>query len=707
MYHLKYPNGKTEGPYGSLDGATTDANTLLSESVPFINIVNQDGWIVGTVGVEATDKSKNVPNAADKGKEYSTAKNRMGSDELVTKVGKSKKHVLNELPIINPKDGRTGGRRGKLADAGLDLAITGDETSLPDTHTESKHPSPGQRLTQMTRRKRNINETVQDFKGVSGEYMVGMNNMAFDLGQNSKMTNTGGQFEEAGESTHGEPDDGIQTKGDATSKLGQNNKIKNKGGSWESEKEPGTAEPNDGIQKPHKGNMAKELGQNSQQKNKGGQWETLSGPKYGNVNETWSPSNIANLMEGEDINLQQLFNEFARGSNVISRVDFEEVCRHHNGGASIPQPLFESLLDNNSEFIFHENQDYQGLFYTKEYVNEGVGGMVGSAAGAAAGGPMGAMTGKSLGDSADDMMSNEEEDMDMGMDESLAGMAGAAAGSLAGPAGAAAGGAAGDMMSGEEEEMDEDMYPPDDEHADQASYQANMGMADGYEDDAMGMQPGHDFQGGPGQEQGPGMMGQDPMGGMNSAGMPGMPPGGGLPQMGGLPPEARNGVMDFNVTGIANSMGDGELDGFMGNGMGGGAGSMGGGCACPACGGSGMAQGEGEGGEEFGGGGGEYGGGEEEVDECDSGCQMGEDNRPEMGMPGDNMPGQPGGGRSTQGQHDQMGSGAGPRPSKPGAHRFGSDAGQFGGGSHDVGGDGDDEDMEETMDKMGMQHGAM
>jgi hypothetical protein len=369
--------------------------------------------------------------------------------------------------------------------------------------------------------------------------------MCGDLGQNSKQKNTGAQWEEEGESSSGSPDDGIQSDhGNMTSGLGENGKQKNTGGQWETESESSVGAPNDGVTS-DMGNMAGDIGQNSKQKNKGGQWETQDGPPYGSMGEGWNPDNIASLMEGDDVNIQLLFNGYARETGAVSREHFESLAACYCEGILVDDALFESLLDNNQEFLFHENADDHGFYYTKEPLRVNF-------SQPAAGGNL--QEGRVL---------NEVAPL-------------VAAGLSAGAG--AVGSAVGNAMTADEgaEEYDEDMFPPDMEQDDQDQYQANMGM--GYEQDAMGMQPGYDFpaQNGPMdpgmQQQGPmGPMGpmdamqqQGPMGAGPTAqtGMPGMAPdqgmmggpmGGevtmvsmGMDDPNGLPPEAVGGDYDFS-----------------------------------------------------------------------------------------------------------------------------------------------------------------
>ena len=162
------------------------------------------------------------------------------------------------------------------------------------------------------RRRRSINEAVQDKAGVKGDFMTHMGGRTERLG--GKQKNTGHAYEDAGESTHGEPTDGITTH---HADLNLRTKQRNTGAGIEDfgDSKHGTA--NDGITS-HRA----DLNLTTKQKNTGGQWETFQGSKntmHGGegVSEEWSVDNIASIMEGSDVNLQELFDRYASQSHTV------------------------------------------------------------------------------------------------------------------------------------------------------------------------------------------------------------------------------------------------------------------------------------------------------------------------------------------------------------------------------------------------------
>jgi len=311
----------------------------------------------------ASGKSRDVPNAANDNKKVETTKNRMGQPEqTVTKDGE-KEHVLNE---IDPEDGEEeimddfditarrhlGGRRCKYQASGL--SQPGDE-NLPDSHNESRGYS----------MRRQIDETVQDQSGVNGDFMEKMGGKTDRLG--AKQKNTGGAYEKHSESTSGSPDDGIQTELGKGDLLGA--KQKNTGGTFETLKNSASSKASDGIQDSHS-DMAGDLGQNEKQKNKGGQHEPLKGSKN-KMSEAWSIDNVSSIMEEDDVDIQQLFDAYAREANPVTLEEFEQLAMAHGCAAAIDESVLKALMSANNEFIFYESEDAHGPFWMAGPITEG------------------------------------------------------------------------------------------------------------------------------------------------------------------------------------------------------------------------------------------------------------------------------------------------------------------------------------------------
>ena len=283
--------------------------------------------------------SKNVPNASNSGKRTSVSKNRLGQPEQTVDTDGEVKQVLNELPADGSITPFVGGRRGKYAQHGL--GQLGDD-NIPDTHSESR----GCKMSQ-------IHET---------DCMKSMAGKTDRLG--AKPKNTGGSFEKLKDSTHGDPGDDCCTQVH-NGQLG--GKQKNTGGTFEELADSKHSEACDGIQ--DCGTMAGDLGQNNQQTNKGGQFEPLKGSKN-KMSEAWGIDNIAAVMEGQDIDLQQLFDSYADQTQVVTLEEFQLICRAHGVTGTITEGNLEALMNANRSYLFHFSEDASGTFWVSSILNE-------------------------------------------------------------------------------------------------------------------------------------------------------------------------------------------------------------------------------------------------------------------------------------------------------------------------------------------------
>lgn len=106
----------------------------------------------------------------------------------------------------------------------------------------------------------------------------------------------------------------------------------------------------------------------------GGVGEPMGGSRYsdggvlgGSTQMEWSPEKIGNLM-GEEVDIQALFDAYARSNSQIHLEGFVELLRAHGSEALIDEGSFVTLLKNNKEFIFHEYNDNIGPYWLSESV---------------------------------------------------------------------------------------------------------------------------------------------------------------------------------------------------------------------------------------------------------------------------------------------------------------------------------------------------
>ncbi|MDB4489970.1 hypothetical protein N9045_00495 [bacterium] len=90
---------------------------------------------------------------------------------------------------------------------------------------------------------------------------------------------------------------------------------------------------------------------------------TKGGPKMG-VAEQWNPSSIGSLMEGEDGNIQTLFDKYAREYNIVCLEDFQAICNANAKGVTLSMESMLNLMKTNSDFIFYEGHDANGPYWT-------------------------------------------------------------------------------------------------------------------------------------------------------------------------------------------------------------------------------------------------------------------------------------------------------------------------------------------------------
>lgn len=163
------------------------------------------------------------------------------------------------------------------------------------------------------------------------------------------------------ESTSGEPTDGHQTK------MGHNwpDKPKNSGG--------GVAEPFGGNRWSDGGTLEGGSGPDDEHYTKGSPGLPKEGPITGTKGAQmgepmeWSPEKIGQLL-GEDVDIQELFNSYARSTEQICLEDFQQLCDAHGTGVVLDESSLLNLMDVNQEFMFHEHSDSIGTYWLAESI---------------------------------------------------------------------------------------------------------------------------------------------------------------------------------------------------------------------------------------------------------------------------------------------------------------------------------------------------
>lgn len=95
----------------------------------------------------------------------------------------------------------------------------------------------------------------------------------------------------------------------------------------------------------------------------GNRW-TDGGTLHGSQME-WSPSKIGSLM-GEDANLQNLFDSYARTTSTVDLDGFSALCEAHGYDVLLDESSLLGLMERNRDFVFYEAEDADGSYFTKE-----------------------------------------------------------------------------------------------------------------------------------------------------------------------------------------------------------------------------------------------------------------------------------------------------------------------------------------------------
>lgn len=162
-------------------------------------------------------------------------------------------------------------------------------------------------------------------------------------------------------SSVGEPNDGY------TEKVGHNwpDKPKNSGS--------GVAEPLSGNRWSDGGTLTNGHAQGEDNISKGGSKLPKDGPITGTKGPQmgqpmeWSPEAVGQLL-GEDYDIQSLFDNYARARNQVYVEDFQNLCDAHGVDITLDESSLLKLMDANQEFMFHEHNDSDGIYWLVEEV---------------------------------------------------------------------------------------------------------------------------------------------------------------------------------------------------------------------------------------------------------------------------------------------------------------------------------------------------
>lgn len=168
------------------------------------------------------------------------------------------------------------------------------------------------------------------------------------------------------ESTHAQANDTIQ------SKVGHNwpNPPKNSG--------QGVAEPFEGNRWSDGGTLSGGRGPGSDtwtnEEGPGmpsdGPITGTSGPQLGQpTNESWSPNRMAQMLGG-DVDVQALFDSYAKSASAICLEDFQQLCEAHGADLDLDHTSLMRLMAENKEFVFHEASDSDGPYWIGEEMAE-------------------------------------------------------------------------------------------------------------------------------------------------------------------------------------------------------------------------------------------------------------------------------------------------------------------------------------------------
>lgn len=90
---------------------------------------------------------------------------------------------------------------------------------------------------------------------------------------------------------------------------------------------------------------------------------SVSGGGQMSAETKWSPEFVGSLMEGDPVNLQSLFDAYARKHQLVCVEDFRTLCQANGSNAVLDDRSLENLMSENKEFIFYQGEDAGGLYW--------------------------------------------------------------------------------------------------------------------------------------------------------------------------------------------------------------------------------------------------------------------------------------------------------------------------------------------------------
>lgn len=91
----------------------------------------------------------------------------------------------------------------------------------------------------------------------------------------------------------------------------------------------------------------------------------MSGGHSSDVSESaWTPELFGKMMSEDDMNLQTLFDSYAKDVTLVCLEDFKTLCNVHGSDVVLDHRSLENLMEANQDFIFYQGEDADGLYWT-------------------------------------------------------------------------------------------------------------------------------------------------------------------------------------------------------------------------------------------------------------------------------------------------------------------------------------------------------
>jgi len=91
----------------------------------------------------------------------------------------------------------------------------------------------------------------------------------------------------------------------------------------------------------------------------------MSGGHSSDVSESaWTPELFGKMMSEDDMNLQTLFDSYAKDVTLVCLEDFKTLCSVHGSDVVLDHRSLENLMEANQDFIFYQGEDADGLYWT-------------------------------------------------------------------------------------------------------------------------------------------------------------------------------------------------------------------------------------------------------------------------------------------------------------------------------------------------------